>query len=320
MKKLSIEKIDLEQEILIVRDSSGDNFTLPINSALRTAVYQVDSKHSELPVRQLTPKDIQRKIRAGVTPAELAKVSDLTIDEINRFALPIQGEKKIAIGQFRSVIHDRKHPQERVDSIIAKQLLKSNLSLNDLVWEAVRIDDNPWHIRARLNDQGETVDAAWLWDPDTSAIEALNEDAERLLRIPERVAEQEAKNAPATYQPRVQEVDAFNHKFSDAVKTEYQKLYSANNFATVKTNAPAVFPPSGAAPSFPPTPSEYAVEPSIAVTMPLNTQHQFPVPESTPLKPVKATETRNLPEVSPDTPSKSKRMKVPSWDQLILGN
>ncbi|MDR2538780.1 MAG: DUF3071 domain-containing protein [Bifidobacteriaceae bacterium] len=368
MKKLFISRSDLQKEQLILKDNSGEEFYLPLSDDVRTAVYQVDAKELTKTALTLSPKDIQRKIRAGISPVELTKQTEMSLEEINRFALPIQGEKKIAIRQFRAARLDKSKPFQPLESVMARILASDNISLNDLTWEAVRLDNNPWRVSAHYSFNGQTLDGVWLWDPESSKIEPIGGESYRLIGLDTESIE------PVIESPEKSQ-ESKTYTFSEEIKTEYSKMFpqltpnqsvaqpvksmtstdTAEEFSkNTQEQRASVSSLSSAQPQVEPEPlsasaktvqdQERMFEPaadslsesnsSIVQQPSLSTQSQSAEPVVQLENPVfmpsavesttKAkeedfsTEIISTPQIQEPT-SKSSRIKVPSWDEILTG-
>lgn len=135
---------------------------------------------------QLTPKEIQSHLRAGLSLQEVARLAGTEIAWIERFIGPILAEREGIVEAVKaSVISRPRLGRSGVavgDAIVANlRERKLNVSpevLND-GWRAVR-RAGAWEVTFRYTVRGQIRDAHFGFDVDTRAVKALNQVASQI--------------------------------------------------------------------------------------------------------------------------------------------
>ncbi|HEX9694930.1 MAG TPA: septation protein SepH [Actinomycetota bacterium] len=130
---------------------------------------------------KLPPREVQRLLRAGRTPEQVAKAADVPIAWVEQFLVPVLYERQ---GMVR----------EAQRAWLSKQRLgESGLSLGEAVvanlrsrhvrlgegavagaWDATRTEGQPWTISLRFRFRGREQRATWKYDPARRSVTAAN--------------------------------------------------------------------------------------------------------------------------------------------------
>ncbi|ALG83806.1 septation protein SepH [Gordonia phthalatica] len=173
-------------------------------------------------VRTLTPREIQARVRAGATVAELAEATGVSEDKINRFAHPVILERSRAAELARA-----SHPMGidgptswTLGELVAECLVLRGSTPQNAVWDAWRTESGQWVVQV-APDPDEDVYAHWRFtlgshggttDPmDDLAVELTEPDLARSYRRPTVVpAAPEPLPVP---EPPTREVSDDGHEF-----------------------------------------------------------------------------------------------------------
>jgi hypothetical protein len=338
VKKLRFKSFADKGKILVT-DSKNEVYEIELTKDTLTDILTTLNTPSDDSHKVYTIKDIQRKTLQGVTPAQISKISGWELSRIERFSHTIEEEKTMAIRRFRTIIMDKNNPVT-IDNIIARSLLDRDLSINDIVWSATRIDNFPWKIKAKLDN---SLEAIFTVDFEKNIVEAVNDDAKILFGIeieieapvPDAATTPSAEAAtPSETKENVGNEPAKEEELSDVLVEEYVE-YNTEQVNPV-TPTPAPKPVKVKQPEIAKTtPSAEAATqttPSPIGATPSETKGNEPVVEPAPeiaadqsssndelsTKPVK--EKKPVVEVDKRdaTATRSQRMKVPSWEDIIL--
>lgn len=209
MQELAMIGLDIEGKNIICENPvSSAIFSLQVDDQLRAAV-RGDLLHSGKVTRNfevrsvLSPKDIQARIRAGASVAQLAESSGMDILKIERFAHPVLLERQRA-AELATAAHPLLSDGPAVETLgdtVASALVSRGLDLNSVTWDAWRNDDSRWtvhmswragrsenkaHFRFTPGAHGGTVTAL-----DDAAHELIDPGFERPLRPVAAVAQLE---------------------------------------------------------------------------------------------------------------------------------
>ena len=93
MKNLTIA--DVDGLSLLLADSEGNQFSVAVDEAtlgrLRTARMQQDGP-------RVSPREIQARIRAGLTAEDVAAVTGASIETVRRYEGPVLAEREYMLG------------------------------------------------------------------------------------------------------------------------------------------------------------------------------------------------------------------------------
>ena len=161
------------QWLIVERD--GEHLRVPVDDALRAAVRADDGLQMPMPLQTaVSPREVQHRIRAGESAAQIAKSSGVAVELIARFEGPVLDERRWQAERARATVVDGTSLEERFA-----------LATNDeggsgpTSWDAwVDAEDGGWRIRA-ISPDGRA--AVWTWDTHTTKLRARDDLARRTL-------------------------------------------------------------------------------------------------------------------------------------------
>ena len=181
-----------DDEKLELSDDAGNNYTLRIDDSLRNAV----SKHSN--ERRLTPvapdaptfsiKEIQARLRAGESFAEVARISGLSSAKIERYASPIMQERAWVIEQAEK--SSPKGTALPLRELIVNRLAPRGVNMNQISWNTWRLDNGTWNLVLSFPSSEGTREATWIFDLNKRTFASQNDDARWIF------GEEPVKSAP----------------------------------------------------------------------------------------------------------------------------
>jgi len=153
----------------LIVEARGEHLRVPLDATLRDAVSGPDQPALAFS-SPVTPREIQRRIRAGETAGEIAASSGVSVERIARFERPVLEERAHQAARARAVVvRAGQTLEELAEEHGARQEPGATLS-----WDARLADDGTWRL-VLLYSTG--VAACWSWVP-----------ASRLIAPMERVA------------------------------------------------------------------------------------------------------------------------------------
>jgi hypothetical protein len=96
MPELRLVTVSEDGAALVLQGDGPHTYTLPITEALRAAVRGDRSRLGQLEIAlesQLTPKEIQTRIRHGESAEDVARAAGVPVERIRRFEGPVLGER-----------------------------------------------------------------------------------------------------------------------------------------------------------------------------------------------------------------------------------
>ena len=161
------------QWLIVERD--GEHLRVPVDDALRAAVREDNGLQMPMPLQTaVSPREVQHRIRAGESAAQIAKSSGVAVELIARFEGPVLDERRWQAERARATVVDGTSLEERFA-----------LATNDeggngpTSWDAwVDTEDGRWRIRA-ISPDGRA--AVWTWDAQTTKLRPRDDLARRTL-------------------------------------------------------------------------------------------------------------------------------------------
>lgn len=159
---------------LLVSTDGGDEFMLPVTEELKRAV-AIAEDGAEGEVASLSPKEIQRRIRAGFTAEELAELAGVPLASIERYEGPILAERAYITELARATRVGRETGAPALGEVVTDRLASRGIPAKALTWDAFRVSPEPWRVVARFLDGARTVEAVWTYHHAARSIVADDE-------------------------------------------------------------------------------------------------------------------------------------------------
>jgi hypothetical protein len=157
--------------------------------ALQKAVYaQRDEKRAaNLPparaaiLSKLQPKEIQRHLRAGMAPAQVARLADVSVEYVDQFYTPVLYERDGVIRDAQALYQEK--ARLGASSLPLGEAVASNLTARHVktdddaladAWSATRQDGQPWVVSLVFSFRGRSRTARWRFDPRARSLEPAN--------------------------------------------------------------------------------------------------------------------------------------------------
>ncbi|WP_132993134.1 septation protein SepH [Gordonia zhaorongruii] len=171
MRKLNAERFDPADGVVVCVDNeSGDEFALAVDDRLRALIEPAEPEVVAPPVEsgaELSPREIQARVRSGATVAELAEVTGVREDKIYRFAHPVLLERSRAAELARA-----SHPAgidgpsvNTLGELVGECLVLRGNSPAEAAWDAWRRDDGRWVVQVGWSGNVDQEYAHWRFSP-----------------------------------------------------------------------------------------------------------------------------------------------------------
>ena len=180
MDELELVRLHEDGEHLVLRATGGAQFTLPITEALRAAVRR-DRPHLEHlraeGERNLAPREIQARLRAGDTVEAVAEVAGLAVEHVRRFAGPVVAEQEYVVERVRGSRPGHEEDSPTVGELVAQRLAARDVDPESVEWSAAREHGAPWVVTAAFEVGSGSRAARWSYDPGTRVLQPLDDEA-----------------------------------------------------------------------------------------------------------------------------------------------
>jgi hypothetical protein len=187
---------------LLLSGAGGEMFQLPIDEALRTASRPAPRPASERPAIPLSPRDIQARIRAGATAADVAELSGLPLAKVERYEGPVLAEREYVAQQARKVEVATPSPGHDIyrsafgdnpatlGDMVAHRLSAHGIDPSSVEWDSWRRQDGTWTVSANFEANtdgkagiGEEPPALWTFSPSRKSLHNANRWAQQLSEL-----------------------------------------------------------------------------------------------------------------------------------------
>lgn len=181
-------------------DATKPTHQLRITSRLVAAIngeLDDDDEHRE---SELSPKEIQARLRAGDTVEQVARAARIPVARIMIYATPVISERERIIDQARAAKLRRPRGPESTSSLgtaVTQRLTEvAGLQPETVEWTAKRREDASWVITLSFAARGGPRSAQWLWRPKGRDLTAHNALGSRMGSL-ETSAAPRKRPAPA---------------------------------------------------------------------------------------------------------------------------
>jgi hypothetical protein len=169
---------------LVLRDPDGGQYRLAVDDRL-LAVVRGEQPSGQLTLgapTTLTPREIQQRVRAGATVAELRALSGMPLERIEAFAVPVLDERRDVARRARTAsVRVAGDPEVRSIEATLDRALDDG---TDVEWDAWRREDGRWVVATRWSTPDGVRTALWQLDVAGRSAVAHDEEARGLLGIP----------------------------------------------------------------------------------------------------------------------------------------
>ncbi|MBB5631827.1 hypothetical protein BKA04_000050 [Cryobacterium mesophilum] len=176
--------IGVEDGALLVTSDTGERYRIAIDDVLTSKIRQAVSDPGS--GRRLAPKDIQAHIRSGMSAQDVASITGVPLEYIQRFEGPIIAEREYVIESALAVpVHTAMdtefgdHHATFGSAILARL---HELDATGERWASWKEEGSGWVIKLSFTSEQIDHDARWRFDPKRSSLAPLNNEAETLSR------------------------------------------------------------------------------------------------------------------------------------------
>ncbi|WP_391530142.1 septation protein SepH, partial [Candidatus Frankia nodulisporulans] len=197
MRELRAVALSEDGGYLVLADAAGrtdgEQFRVPVDDRLRAALRGV--RRSEVRTESaLTPREIQARLRAGETAAEVARAAGIPVERVERYEGPVLAERARVVQEARAALLPKDPgggPGRPLGEVVDARLVVAQDNPASAQWDAWRRVDGIWLVQLT----SESRCARWTWDPVVRRVRP-HDDAARSLVAPE-IVEPPAPIAPA---------------------------------------------------------------------------------------------------------------------------
>ncbi|MGC5248767.1 septation protein SepH [Gordonia sp. DT219] len=171
MRELRVVGVDAGGSRVICQDvESGERFTLPADERLRAAARGDLSRLGQIEIEMtstLRPREIQSRIRAGATVAEVAAIAGVSTDKVERFAHPVLLERSRA-AELAAQAHPLRHDglaESTLGDVVTEGIVAFGQTPSEAVWDAWKGEDGHWAVQVAWQVGHTEHRAHWRYQP-----------------------------------------------------------------------------------------------------------------------------------------------------------
>lgn len=194
MADLRLVGVSDDGQRLILERAGGEQEHLAIDERLRSLLRR-DARPTQMPLdleSRLSPREIQARIRSGMSMDDVADEAGISVERVERFASPILHEREYMAQEAAKVgVRRDDHGAVMLLGELAGQRLEQlGVPRDGVEWDAWRRDDGAWEVRLDYLAGGKQRSANWVYDPERRTVTADDDEARWLL--------EEERSAPVT--------------------------------------------------------------------------------------------------------------------------
>jgi hypothetical protein len=290
--------------LAVRRGSSKGAFKVALDATLAAAVRGDLPRPGDDEVPDISPKEIQARLRAGESVEKIARAAGVPLARVERYSGPVQGEMARMIDATRtSFVVRGRLGRSAVDlgTAVDAAIVAGGADDEGTDWSTYRREDGCWVVTVRWFARKRSRSASWVYDPAQRLVTAV--DPASALLAHQESAEAAAKRKPPTPPRPAKKTPAKKSVAKKAVakKAPAKKAPAKKTVAkkTVVKRAPVKRAPVKRAPVKKAAVKKAAPTPP----PPRRALRVVPDPEPTPRKGAKA----------------KPRASVPAWADVLLG-
>ncbi|WP_026310989.1 septation protein SepH [Parafrankia elaeagni] len=188
MRELRAVALSEDGGYLVLADAAGradaEQFRVAVDDRLRAALR--GARRSEVRAESaLTPREIQARLRAGETAADVARAAGIPVERVERYEGPVLAERARVVQEARAALLPKDPggiPGRPLGEVVDARLLSVQDDPIAAQWDAWRRVDGIWLVQLTSDSRC----ARWTWDPVVRRVRP-HDDAARALVAPESV-------------------------------------------------------------------------------------------------------------------------------------
>jgi hypothetical protein len=188
MEELKV--IGVESGSLLVASEEGARYRVAIDDVLQSRLRQTSPEPGN--VRKLSPREIQAHIRAGMSAEDVAAITGVDLDYVQRFEGPVLAEREFVIESALAVpVQLARETDPLGGGVTFGTVIRRRLADAGAIgerWASWKEEGGGWVVK--LTFVAETIDhdARWSFDPKKSTLAPLNQEAINLSQQGEQPA------------------------------------------------------------------------------------------------------------------------------------
>ena len=184
MRDLRLIGVHEDGRRLLLSDSGGEQFSVPLDEPLRAAVRRDRPRQGRLQIEVdggLRPREVQAMIRAGLSAEDVADRSGWTVEKVHRYEGPILAEREYVAGLARAVrLRGRSGGGSSTPTLAARvsaRLSGRGVDPAAALWDSARNESGEWTVVVTFPAGGREREAHWHFDVQARTVIAADDEA-----------------------------------------------------------------------------------------------------------------------------------------------
>ena len=171
--------IGVENGALLVSSVDGNRYRIPIDEVLQSKLRQAVPEPGS--GRKIAPREIQAQIRSGMSATDVAAVTGVPLEYIQKFEGPVLAEREFVVETALGVaVHtaieaDPMSVGRTFGTVIRERLIGLG-ALNER-WASWKDPETGWIVKLAFTAEQIDHDARWRFDPKKLTLAPLNNEA-----------------------------------------------------------------------------------------------------------------------------------------------
>jgi len=173
--------IGVENGALLVSSDDGERFSIAIDEVLQSRLRQ--STPEQTPGRKLSPREIQDQIRSGMSAQDVASVTGMPVEHIEKYERPILAEREHIVSSALAVPVHTALETGPVSGMSFGTVIRSRLGAIEAInerWASWKDPSTGWVVKLSFTADQIDHDARWSFEPRRMALSPLNSEATTL--------------------------------------------------------------------------------------------------------------------------------------------
>lgn len=177
MEELKV--IGVESGSLLVASEEGARYRVAIDDVLQSRLRQSSPEPGN--VRKLSPREIQAHIRAGMSAEDVAAITGVPLDYVQRFEGPVLAEREFVIESALAVpVQLALETDPLGGGVTFGTVIRRRLADGHAIgerWASWKEEGGGWVVKLTFVADTIDHDARWSFDPKKSTLAPLNQEA-----------------------------------------------------------------------------------------------------------------------------------------------
>lgn len=172
-----------EDRTLVVASEAGEEFRLIVDDDVLAELRTLSRRTQPASNAKASPREIQALVRAGKSRAEIAELTGLEEEDIERYEEPVLAERRYILERAHAVQVRANHDEgaeEHFGTVIAERLI--GLGAEDASWSSWRDEEAGWMVGLEFTSHDVSHRAVWSFDHRKSQLAPLSPDAVTLSK------------------------------------------------------------------------------------------------------------------------------------------